>query len=285
MLIALTGSGGFVGRALARRLWAAGHTVVPVSREPGVLPGVEAVVHLGGESIAGRWTAGRRRAILQSRVEGTRRLVDRMRDQEDRPAVFLCASGAGVYGDRPGETLTEESAPGRGFRTEVCLAWEAEARRAQSLGIRTVMLRFGAVLDPGGGILSRLLPWHRRGLSFVIGGAGDPFPWIGLGDALGLVEFCLGAPLRGPVNGASPETVTQEEFARLLAAATGHRLLGRMPGWALRLALGEMARALVDRQHVLPARALGHGFVFRQDLLASCLAAEGPAPASPVAAP
>jgi uncharacterized protein (TIGR01777 family) len=285
MLIALTGSGGFLGRALAARLAAAGHTVVPVSREPGLLPRVEAVVHLGGESIAGRWRAGRRREILLSRVEGTRRLVDRMRDQENRPAVFVCASGAGIYGDRPGETLTEESSPGRGFRTEVCLAWEAEALRAQSLGIRTVMLRFGAILDPGGGVLSRLLRWHRRGLSFVLGGPGDPFPWIGLEDAARLVEFCLETPLRGPVNGVSPEGVTQEEVARLLSAATGHRLLGRLPGWALRLALGEMARALVDRQRVLPAQVQRHGFVFHQDFLASCLAPEGPRPASQISAP
>ncbi len=267
MLIAVTGASGFLGRPLCRRLREAGHTVVPVSREPGLLPHVDAVVHLAGESIAGRWTARRRREILASRVDGTRRLVDRMRDQEQRPSVFLCASGAGIYGDRPGETLTEESAPGRGFRSEVCLAWEAEARRAESLGIRTAKLRFGAILDPGGGVLSKLLPWHRRGLCFVLGGADDPFPWIGLGDALRLVEFCLAEPVSGPVNGVSPEGVTQEEFARFLSATTGHRLLGRMPGWALRLGLGEMSRALTDCQDIRPAKALRHGFHFTQDLL------------------
>ncbi|HXX92022.1 MAG TPA: NAD-dependent epimerase/dehydratase family protein, partial [Planctomycetota bacterium] len=199
MLIAMTGSGGFVGQALARRLARRGHTVVPISREPGLLPRVDAVVHLAGEPIGGRWTARRRRAILESRIDLTRRLVDRMRDSGDPPRVFLSASGTGIYGDRPGETLTEESAPGCGFRTDVCLAWEAEAARARCLGIRTALLRFGAILHPSGGILARLLPWHRRGLSFILGGRQDPFPWIGLSDAVSLAQFCLEEPVAGPV--------------------------------------------------------------------------------------
>ena len=273
MLIGLTGSGGFVGRALARRLGQAGHTVVPVSREIGLLPNVDAVVHLAGESIAGRWTARRRRAILASRVEGTRRLVERMRAMEHRPAVLVSASGSGIYGDRPGETLTEESAPGRGFRTDVCLAWEAEARRAETLGVRTVCLRFGAILDPNGGALTRLLPWHRLGLGFVLGGAADPFPWIGLADALRLIEYCLREPVAGPINAVSPDPVTQEDFARLLSASTAHRLLGRVPRRALWLALGELSRALTDRQRVSAARILGLGFEFRQDLAGACLGA------------
>jgi uncharacterized protein len=271
MLIALTGSSGFLGRALTRRLGAAGHTVVPVSREPGMLPNVEAVVHLGGESIAGRWTARRRRAILESRVEGTRRLVDRMRAMEHRPKVFLCASGAGYYGDRPGEVLDERAGPGRGFRSEVCLLWEAAATAGESIGIRTVRLRFGAVLDPSGGYLGTLLPWYRRGLGFVFGGAADPFAWVGMEDALRSIEFCLEAPIEGPVNVVSPEPTTQEDFARLLSASRGHRLTGRIPRWALRLGLGELARALIDRQEVAPAKLLRQGFRFRQDLSAACL--------------
>lgn len=271
MLIAMTGTSGFLGSALSRRLWEAGHTVVPVSREPGALPNVDAVVHLGGASIAGRWTPARRRAILESRIEGTRRLVDRMRHAERRPRVFLCASGAGYYGDRPGERLDEDSGPGRGFRTEVCLAWEAEARAAAALGIRTAMLRFGAILGPGGGYLGKLLPWFRRGFSFVLGREEDPLAWIGLEDAVGLIAFCLEQPVEGPVNGVSPEPVTQGEFAHLLAAGVGRRLKGRIPGWMLRLGLGELSRALLDRQNVLPAKALQQGFLFRQDFLAACL--------------
>lgn len=275
MIVAVTGTSGFLGRALSRHLRAAGVTVVPVYRDPGRLPNVDAVVHLAGESIGGRWTPRRRRAILESRVGGTRRLVDRMEGMGDRPRVLLCASGTGIYGDRPGETLTEESSPGNGFRTEVCLAWEAEARRAAALGVRTAMLRFGAILHPAGGLLGRLLPWHRRGICFVLGDASAPVPWIGREDAVRLIEFCLDKPLEGPVNAISPEPTTQEELARLLAASQGRRLSGRFPRWALRLALGELARAVTDRQHVVPFKALRHGFSFRQDLLSACLDGSG----------
>jgi uncharacterized protein (TIGR01777 family) len=271
----MTGSSGFLGRALTRRLWEAGHTVVPVSREPGLLPEVEAVVHLAGESIGGRWTARRRRAILESRVEGTRRLVERMRAMDCRPRVFLCASGAGFYGDRPGETLDEESGPGQGFRSEVCLAWEAEARRAESLGIRTAMLRFGAILDPSGGYLGKLLPWYRRGFSFIFGCSADPLAWVGLEDAVRFVDFALSHAVEGPINVVAPERATQEEFAQLLAASTGHRLIGELPRWVLRGVLGELARALTDRQNLLPAKALRQSFHFRQDLLAACLSSGG----------
>jgi uncharacterized protein (TIGR01777 family) len=274
MLIGMTGASGFLGRPLSDHLKKAGHTVVPIPREPGRLPSVDALIHLGGESIAGRWTRRKRRAILASRVEGTRRLVRRLGDLERRPAVFLSASGAGIYGDRPGEILTEDSSPGHGFRTTVCLAWEAEARRAEALGIRTVLLRFGTILDRSGGYLGKVLPWFRRGACLVLGKDGDRFPWVGLGDAIRFVQFCLERPVSGPFNVVSPETLTQGEFALLLAASLGHRILGRIPGGALRLALGELSRALLDRQDISPARAVRHGFDFRQTLLEACL---GPA--------
>lgn len=270
MLIGMTGASGFLGRPLARRLTDAGHTVVPISREPGLLPGVDALIHLGGESIAGRWTRRKRRAILESRIEGTRRLVDRMAAMDRRPEVFLCASGTGIYGDRPGETLTEESPAGEGFRSEVCVGWEGEARRAESLGIRTVRLRFGAILGPSGGYLGKLVPWFERGFGFVLGEAEAPLAWVGLEDAVRFVEFALERPVAGAVNVAAPEEVTQGEFARLLAASLGRRLAGRLPNWVLRLGWGEMSRALTDRQRVVPAKALGLGFPFLQDFLASC---------------
>ena len=128
------------------------------------------------------------------------------------------------------------------------------------------MLRFGAILDPGGGVLAKLLPWHRRGLSFVLGRPEDPFPWIGLEDALRLIEFCLHESVSGPVNAVSPDVVTQEEFARYAAALTGHRLLSRLPLWTLRLLLGEMSRALTDRQTIVPEKILRLGFRFSRDL-------------------
>ena len=133
------------------------------------------------------------------------------------------------------------------------------------------MLRFGAILDPSGGYLGKLLPWFRRGFCFALGRALDPFAWVGLEDAVRFIEFCLENPLEGAVNVVSPEETTQEEFAHLLAASAGHRLTGRVPRWALRLGLGELSRALIDRQRVIPAKALRQGFLFRQDLPSACL--------------
>lgn len=270
LVIGLTGASGFLGRPLAARLAAAGHTVVPIPREMGALPGVDALVHLAGESVAGIWTAGKRRAILESRVEGTRRLVDRMRDLGRKPRVFVCASATGIYGHRPGEVLDETAAPGSGFRSDVCRAWEAEAQAAENFGVRTVLLRFGSILDPAGGYLGGMTPFLRRGLCFVLGRTSDRFPWISREDALRLVEFALATPgLAGPVNAVAPRTPTQEEFARAAAALFRRHVLGRVPRRVLRVLLGEFARAFIDSQDVRPAKALCHGFVFRHPDLES----------------
>lgn len=264
MLIGITGARGFLGAPLARRCIEAGHTTVPLPREIGLLPEVDVVVHLAGESIAGLWTPRKRAAILESRVEGTRRLVERMRTVRHRPRVFICASAAGYYGHRPGEALDEDSPPGRGFRSEVCLEWEAEARRAEELGIRTVTLRLATVLDPAGGFLGAMLPLLRTGLCFVLGRTSDRFSWIGREDALRLVELCIADDsIRGPLNASAPRAATQKEFAHALAAAAGRHVLGRLPRRLLRLTLGEFARAFIDHQDVRPAKALQRGFRFR----------------------
>jgi hypothetical protein len=270
LVVGITGATGFLGRPLAARLRAAGHTVVPLPREMGALPGLDALVHLAGESIAGLWTARKRRAILESRVEGTRRLVRRLRDLPRPPAVFVSASATGIYGHRPGEILEDEAAPGHGFRSEVCRAWEAEARAAEALGVRTVLLRFGSVLDPEGGYLAGLAPFLRRGLCFVLGRTSDRFPWISREDAVRLAEFAIATPaLSGTVNAVSPHPATQQEFARAAAALFRRRVLGRVPRRLLRILLGEFARAFIDHQDVRPAKALRHGFVFRHPRLES----------------
>lgn len=264
LVIGITGASGFLGRPLAARLAAAGHTVVPIPREMGELPGVDALVHLAGESVAGIWTPGKRRAILESRVQGTRRLVDRMRDLAHRPRVFVCASATGIYGHRPGEVLDDEAPPGAGFRSDVCRAWEGEARAAERFGIRTVLLRFGSVLDPAGGYFGGLIPFLRRGLCVVLGRTTDRFPWISREDAVRLVDFAIATPsLEGPVNAVAPRTPTQKEFARAAAALFRRHVLGRVPRRVLRLLLGEFARAFIDSQDVRPEKALRHGFVFR----------------------
>ena len=264
LVIGITGSRGFLGRPLSERLARAGHTVVPLPRIPGALPALDAVIHLGGESVAGLWTARRKRSILESRVEGTRRLVSRMRDLPHRPRVFLSASAVGVYGHRPGERLTEASGPGQGFRPRVCRAWETEARAAEDLGIRTVLLRFASILDPAGGYLGAMMPFLRRGMSFVLGRPTDRFPWISLDDTVRAIELCLREPdLRGAVNLAAPRTPTQAEFARTLSAWRGRHVVGRLPRTLLRLSLGELATAITDSQDVRPEKLRRHSFEFR----------------------
>lgn len=261
LVIAVTGSHGFVGSALTASFRAAGHTVLPVPREIGLLPGCDVLIHLAGESPAGPWTAPKRRAIFESRVLGTRRIVGRLQDAVALPRVFLCASAVGYYGHRPGEPLDESSAPGHGFRPETCVAWEAEARKAEELGIRTVRLRFGQVLDPSGGYLGRMLPLLRRGLCFVLGDPADRFSWISLADAVRMVDFAMRSEsVRGALNVTAPVAATQGAFAKAAAALAGRRVVGRLRAGLLRAALGELASAFVDIQDAAPARALQEGF-------------------------
>ena len=261
LVIAISGSHGFVGSALCARFRAQGHTVIPLPREIGLLPGCDVVIHLAGENPSGYWTARKRRAIYASRVLGTRRLVSRLRDAVSLPQVFLCASAAGFYGHRPGEPLDETSGPGRGFRSDTCVDWEAEAKKVEELGIRTVRLRFGSILDPSGGYLGRMLPILRRGLCFVLGDPEDRFSWVSLEDALRMTEFAMRREsVSGPLNVVAPVAATQGAFARAAAALAGRRVIGHLRAGLLRAGLGELASAIVDVQDVAPAKALQEGF-------------------------
>jgi len=241
LVIAIAGSDGFVGSALAARLRAEGHTVLPLPEEPGLLPGSDVLIHLDRESDAA----------------GTRRLVSRLADAVSRPKVLLHASSVDVYGHRPGEPLDESSPSGRSVRARACRAAESEALAAERLGIRVVLLRFGAVLDPSGGCLGRMLPLMRRGLCFVLGDPGDRFSWISLEDGLRMIEFAMRTePVRGPLNVTAPVAATQGAFARAAASLAGRRVLGRLRSRLLRRTLGVFS----DIQDVAPAKALQEGF-------------------------
>jgi NAD dependent epimerase/dehydratase family enzyme len=243
LVIAIAGADGFIGSALIARLRAAGHTVIPLSEEPGLMPGSDVLIHLDREA----------------EVSETRRLLSRLGDAVSRPRVFLHASSVDVYGHRPGEPLDESSSPGRSDRARACLATEEEARAAERLGIRTVLLRFGAVLDPSGGCLGRLLPLMRRGLCFVLGDPGDRFSWISLEDGLRLLEFAMEHDsVRGVLNATAPVAATQGAFARAAAALAGRRVLGRLRSRLLRRRLG----VFPDIQDAAPARALQEGFAY-----------------------
>jgi uncharacterized protein len=239
LVIAVAGHQGFVGAALVERLRGEGHTVIPLSREIGLLPGCDALIQLDGD------------------VAGTRELVSRLPGAVSLPKVFLHGSSTDFYGHRPGEELDEQSPAGRGVRADVCAATEAEARKAEALGIRTVILRFGAVLDPSGGYLGRVLPLMRRGLCFVMGDPGDRFSWISLEDALRMVEFAMRKEsFRGALNVTAPVAATQGAFAKAAASLAKRRVLGQLRSRRLRASLG----LLTDIQDVAPAASLQEGF-------------------------
>lgn len=290
MKVAVTGATGFLGRPLVAHLCALGHECVVLSRDPerarrvfparvavaplDPLPPCEAVIHLAGESVVGLWTPWKRRAILESRVAGTRRLVASMRDLAELPRILLSASAVGIYGHRPGEDLAESSPPDPRdrFRAQVCRAWEAAACEAHDLGLRVVSLRLGNVMDPGGGFLGGLLPLYRRGACFVLGDPAAHLSWISLGDVVRLIGFALEKEaIRGPLNVVSPAAVSQRALAQTLAARLGKKVWGNLPAPALRGLLGEFSAALLDDQNVTPERALAAGFHFTHPAWRSCL--------------
>lgn len=282
MRILVTGGTGFLGKPLVEHLVALGYECTVLTRDPqraalcglppsvtfatlAKMPHADAVIHLAGESIVGLWTARKRRAILASRVQGTRRLVAALRTAKNRPHTLLFASAVGFYGDRPGEAL-EESSPGdpqRSFRAEVCRQWEEAANEADRLGIRVVNLRIGNVMDPAGGYLAGILPIYRVLGGFVIGHEEAVTPWISRADCIRLIAFALANERwYGPLNICHPETLTHRHFAHTVAQAVHRTSLGRVPNRLLRLALGEFATALLDDQRVIPTKALTAGFTF-----------------------
>ena len=269
MIVTLTGASGFIGRALAARLAAAGHTVEPWSlRSPQPLQVCEAVIHLAGEPIAQRWTPEAKRRIRESRIEGTRRLIAAL---PTPPRVFICSSAVGFYGSRGDEVLTEASAPGTGFLAELCVEWERAAGEAQALGMRVVKLRTGMVLGPNGGALQKMLPAFRRGAGGRLGSGRQWMPWIHIDDLLDLFEFALAATVSGPLNAVAPNPVTNREFTAALARVLHRPAFVPVPAFLLKMLFGEMASVLLDSQRVSPRAALDAGFAFRHPELGPAL--------------
>lgn len=236
----------------------------PMSR-PQVLEGTTAAVHLSGVNLAGRrWTSAYKREILESRVIPTHALSTLLASLKVKPAVLICASAIGIYGDRGGEVLTESSLPGSGFLPEVCRAWENATQPATDAGIRVVHLRFGVVLSSAGGALAQMLPLFRAGLGGRLGSGRQWVSWVALPDGIRVIEFALeAASLSGPVNVVAPNPVTNLEFTRALGRAVHRPTLLPAPALALRFALGEMAQAtILESERVLPARLGAAGFDF-----------------------
>jgi hypothetical protein len=270
MRVAITGGTGFIGRRLAESLAAGGYSVNAVGRErePGE---ADAIVNLGGEPIAQRWTREAKKKIRESRIMGTRRLVQALSQLEKRPGVLVSASAIGYYGNRGDEILTEASAPASGFLAELCKEWEREAEAAEPLGIRVVRLRIGVVLGAGGA-LARMLPPFKMGVGGRLGSGKQWMSWIHIDDVAGLIRFALEQPLlQGPVNATAPNPVTNAEFTGILARALGRPAFMPVPAVALKTLFGEMSSVLLDSQRVLPRAAESAGYSFKFPELAGAL--------------
>jgi len=240
------------------------------------LEGLDAVVHLAGENIAsGRWTAEKRRRIRESRVAGTKLLVRALAGLDRPPAVLVCASAVGFYGDC-GARIVDETAPcGAGFLAGLCRDWEEAASAASEAGIRVVRLRIGLVLSAAGGALKKMLPLFRLGLGGRIGHGRQSMSWIALDDLVSLILHCIDEEsLAGPVNAVAPGAVTNREFTAALARVLRRPALLPAPAFLLRLALGGMAEELLlSSTRAVPAKALASGFTFRHPAVEEALRA------------
>jgi hypothetical protein len=295
MIVTVSGATGFIGRELVRQLSADGHSVRALSRNPSGKPsgtsgethrwdpregeppesslaGSDAVVHLAGEPVAQRWTTEVKERIRESRVRGTRHLVQALTTLSPRPRVLVCSSAIGIYGDREDEVLTESSAPGQGFLARVCRDWEEQADLAQSLGLRVVKLRTGIVLGRNGGALEQMLPPFRYGVGGKLASGRQWMSWIHLHDQVSLIRYALEQPVSGAVNAVAPNPATNAEFTRELAGALKRPALFTVPGFALKLLYGEMAEVLLGSQRVIPAAAQAGGFEFKFPTLPGALA-------------
>ena len=244
---------------------------------PRALDDVEAVVHLAGEPIFGGLpTAARLRRVRASRIDSTRRLVDRIleRSAGNRPATLVCASAVGIYGDRGDETLTESAAVGTGFLAEVCRDWEAEARRAQRGGVRVVALRIGVVLAKQGGALSLMKIPFGLGLGGRLGSGRQFFPWIHLDDLVSSILWCLDERIDGPVNAVAPEVVRNSDLTRELGSVLGRPAVLPVPAFVLELALRGISGELLGSRRVVPGKLETGGFEFRYPTLRSALEKE-----------
>lgn len=299
MRVLITGATGTIGLALADGLRDRGDEVVALSRDPergqrvlgaGVevqpwpeptlaapppqaLAGVEAIVHLLGEPVAQRWSGDARARIRDSRVLGTRMLVQAIRDLSpaQRPRALISQSATGYYGPRGDAPLDEHASAGDDFLAEVVIAWEAEAAAAASL-MRVACTRTGVVLSPDGGALAKMLPFFKLGIGGPVAGGHQYVPWIHRDDVVGALIRCVDDPAaEGPVNLTAPNPVTNAELSHALGRALGRPAVLPVPGFAIKLLYGEMAEIVTTGQRVVPARLRQLGYAFRHPELEPAL--------------
>jgi uncharacterized protein (TIGR01777 family) len=280
--ILVSGVSGPIGAALLPSLKTSGWSVVRLVRgaatgdgqiawdpavplAPQAVSGFDAVIHLAGESIFGRWTAAKKAKIRDSRVAGTSNLAQALAQAEKKPKVFVCGSAIGYYGDRGNEPLSEESGPGTGFLAEVCQEWEESTTPAVQADIRTAHLRTGIVLSSKGGALGAMLLPFKLGLGGRTGDGRQWMSWIHIHDMVGAIHHVLKNDLiQGPVNIVAPKPVTNEVFARTLASVLSRPAVFPMPAFAAKLVFGEMGEELLlGSQKVEPGKLISSGYPFR----------------------
>lgn len=290
--IAITGARGLIGSRLSARLRIRGHDVIPLVRrtpahgevrwnpegawDASPLEGIDAVVHLAGESIGARlrWTDETKRRILESRRQGTASLAEGLAGLRAPPGALVSASAVGIYGDRGDERLTESSPPGDGFLADVCRHWEAAADPARAAGIRVAHPRIGYVIAAKSGAIKPLVWLTLLGAGGPLGGGRHRMAWISLHDVTRALEFLVTEPIEGPVNVTGPDPVPQRGLARALGQLLHRPALLPAPGWAIRLILGELGDELLKSQRAMPERLRAAGFRFRHDALRAALADE-----------
>jgi uncharacterized protein (TIGR01777 family) len=290
MRVLLTGSSGLIGQALLPSLTAGGHEAVCLTRSPATgahilwnpdagtiepedLEDFDAVVHLAGEPIVGRWAPEKKARILESRAKGTRLLCESLAHLRSRPVVLVSASAIGYYGDRGDQVVNEETSAGSLFLSEVVTAWEAATEPAARSGIRVVNLRMGFVLSQaGGGLATMLLPF-KLGVGGRVGSGRQYLSWIAIEDVVGAISHAiLSDSLHGPVNAVAPHPVTNREFTKTLGRVLWRPTVFPLPAFAARLVFGEMAdNLLLASTRVEPARLLATGYQFRFPQLEAAL--------------
>ena len=280
--ILVSGVSGPIGAALLPPLKTRGYEVTRLVRGPATgesqiswdpgkaiaperVSGFDAVIHLAGESIVGRWTNEKKRKIRDSRVVGTTALAEALAGAKDKPQVFACSSAIGFYGDRGNEVLSEESEAGTGFLPDVCREWEAATLAAVKAGIRTVQMRTGVVLSPKGGALGKMLTPFKMGVGGKIGDGQQWMSWIDVQDMVGAIHHILKSDLlQGPVNMVAPKPVTNEEFTKTLASVLSRPAIFPVPAFVVKLAFGEMGETvLLGSQRVEPTQLVMSGYPFR----------------------